>query len=177
MVDRMIIESGYDVFRILLNGFPIDELRVAAFDADLRPVVETTAVAAFSGEFDDSAITAVESILDAADFEVRFVAVGYGIGKVDSCYHWAGDDAHRPLREMIEARGARCLGIFVADGEYWATTGPAHGFESYLEGESMPRTIVIPGPHPLFTCTCVYCGPRNHKRESARRTGSCTIEE
>lgn len=157
----MIVESGADLHSLLdeerlANG----DLLMIALDADMRPLWVKGVASDFRGRFDPHVIAAVEKRL--AKPAVRYVALGHAVGDVAHHRdHHFGEARIDRLEQAISRRRKMLLGVIICDGERWASSGPMHSFEHYPEGESVPRAITIPPPHPPFTCGCAYCAPRN----------------
>lgn len=161
----MIIEAGYDLHLLLFAGHrESGGLRMVCLDADLRVTDACTVIPFFSGVFDPAVLDAIEASLpdDHADFpqlDTRFIALGHTAADSSRYPHGFDWEQVTDVEKRLALRGIRLLGIQVCDDEGWASTGPMHSFESYAL-DDLPRTVVIPGPHPFASCECLACAPR-----------------
>lgn len=172
----MIIESGFDLHKLMFVGTShADEWQVVivCLDEDLRVLHVKTIAACYAGALDAHG----DEIRDEIIEETKYFTVAHRVPDTvphrDLSHHFDLDS--RVVREL-EDDGIVFLGHQVHDSEWWQSSGPMHGFESYPDGESMPRVLIVPGPHPMFRCTCVVCGPRNEIIETARRAGEANEE-
>lgn len=173
----MIIESGYDLHRLLFGGqSEPGALRIVCLDADLRVLDIRTAIPSFSGSFNAAALESIDLAIpdsneDLPRYDTRFVALGYDVANASG--YPEGFDWQRVtvIEEWLSCRGVQLLGIQVSDHEQWASTGPMHSFASYPLADDLPRAIVIPGPHLFGSCECAFCAPRRRQllpEQSAR---------
>ena len=172
----MIVEAGFDLAVLLFEGqSEPGALRIVALDRDLRLVALRTALTSFAGDLDAVALEAVNDAIPVWDgeeldrFAVRYVGLGYIVRDVSRYPEGFDWDEVKAVETWLSLRGIHLLGIQVSDGEQFASTGPVHAFDSYaLEGDELPRILIIPGPHPFLRCECAACAPRREAWERAR---------
>jgi hypothetical protein len=171
-VRGMIIESGYGLHQLMFRDErdkQSSELRIVCLDSTLHPIANQRIADRYRGALDQH----TTEIIDQVDREgVKFFAVGHRVADTqphqDFYHHY--DDQQGVVAGLTD-QGFVFLGHQVHDSEWWGSSGPMYRFESYALDESVPRVLVIPGPHPFLDCDCAACGPRN-ARSAAGRAGS-----
>lgn len=173
----MIIEAGYDIFSLMSEGrFEAGALRVVGLDADFRVMVCRAVSGSFGGDLASLPLDAVDDVIPrpdesdvfAAKYAVRFVALGFEVPKVEGYLEQLDWDRYRELQEWFDGRGIDLLGVYVFNGEGWASTGPMKTFHTYVGAENYPRVLIVRGPHPFLTCSCAVCAPERERFERAR---------
>lgn len=166
----MIIEAGYDLhFLLFAERRERGALRMVCLDRDLRVTDVRTVISSFSGNFDAATLESIDACIPENDdtlpeLDTHFVALGYEVAAVSGYpegFEWERVEA---VEGWLECRGVRLLGILVSDDEKWASTGPMYSFVTYPLADELPRTVVIPGPHPFDSCECAACAPRRQRR-------------
>jgi hypothetical protein len=144
---------------------------MVCLDADLRVVDIRTVIPLFSGSFDAAALESIDRAIpesndDPPRYDTRFVALGYAVPDASGYPEVFDWQRLKVVEEWLSCRGVQLLGIQVSDHEQWASTGPMYSFVTYPIADELPRTVVIPGPHPFDSCECAACAPR---RQPLRR--------
>lgn len=132
-------------------------------DRDARLLIDVvTVIPRFTGEFDASALDVIEHAIPKSrdslpQLTTRYVALGFTVADVSNYPHGFDGERIMALSGWLDCHGAQLLTIQVADAEIWTSTGPMYSFDSYAGYEYLPRAVVIPGPHPFWTCDCAAC--------------------
>ncbi len=170
----MIIEAGYDLHLLLFAGRrEPGALRMVCLDADLRLTDTRTVIPSFSGSFDAATLESIDLAIpdnnaDLLKYDTRFVALGYDVASVAGYPEGFDWQRVKAVEEWLSCRGVRLLGIQVSDHEQWVSTGPMYSFVTYPLADELPRTVVLPGPHPFDSCECAACAPRRQQLRRGR---------
>ena len=170
---RMIIESGFDLHELMFGPFQEDDWRVviACLDKELRLRDLTTIAPRYAGSIDAHR----DEIIAAIDDSTAYFAIGHRIPDGDQHQAFYREyEMESTVVDELEQRGLRFLGHQVHDSEYWGSSGPAHNFDGYVGDETIPRILIVPGPHPFLDCRCLVCGPKNAAIEETRRRHTTT---
>lgn len=148
------------------------EVRIVCLDNHLRPVHFGRLADQFAGSLDEHAADIEDAVVRE---DVRYFAIGH---RVADCYPGRdlGEfyDSDRRVIARLETTGYIFLGHQTHDVDGWSSSGPMHRFESYVNGDAMPRVLVVPPPHPFGSCKCVIC---THRGEMFLKRSSPTAKE
>jgi len=162
----MIIEAGYDIVELLLNGVANrrnsdtkeneNPLWVLTMDAQLR-YWSTSRVVDHMGASSDQHI---EDIARKLNEEPRYSAY-YVLAHTTRVHHRDDDDWLYDLDQIIKNHpdldGHELLGQVVFDETGFFSTIPRYSFRDYVGLEHLPRAASFAGPHEWSNCPCAAC--------------------
>ncbi|SKA98989.1 hypothetical protein SAMN06295879_2645 [Agreia bicolorata] len=163
----MIIEAGYDIVELLINGVAnrrkkdtedVDEnpLWVLTMDSQLR-YWSTTRVVDRMGS---SSAEHVDDIARTLNEEPRYSRY-YVLAHAERADKRDDDDWLYDLDQIIKhhpaLEGHELLGHVVFDDTGAFSTVPRYSFRDYVGLEHLPRAASFPGPHEWLDCPCAAC--------------------
>ncbi|HEY0260633.1 MAG TPA: hypothetical protein VGC18_12375 [Lacisediminihabitans sp.] len=157
----MIIEAGYDILQLLCPEVMKDAesqraVWVLSMDERLRllfiGVVAPTAADRIESHVEDIAKALTRHPGPAKYYVVARTVQSHKGESGD----WLRQEDER-LNHLPALADHELLGQVVFDPDGYFSSVPRYSFRDYPELEHLPRTAILPGPHPLMSCDCLAC--------------------
>jgi hypothetical protein len=165
----MIIEAGYDIVELLLNGVAkrhSDDTRlhddgehplwVLTMDAQLRYWSTTRVVDRMGASTGDHVEDIARTLNDEPQHSVYYVLAHTTNVRRDDDDDWLYE-ADQIIKDHPSLAGHELLGHVVFDATGFFSTVPRYSFRDYIGLEHLPRAASCAGPHEWLDCPCAAC--------------------